>query len=79
MTHITFFWEEFASMAYKGQWVVLPYLVAKDIPGLRISPPGVKEEEDICPGWLGGYSFINNNTDTLSIYALSTMQYDQVL
>ena len=28
----------------KEQWLVLPYLVAKELPRLRIVPPGVKEE-----------------------------------
>ena len=37
-----FIHEEFASMVEKGQWTVLPYLVAKRLPGIRLSPPGVK-------------------------------------
>ena len=44
-------------MIEKGQWVVLPYLVAKGLPGLRLSPPGVKVERDRRPRWLGDYSF----------------------
>ena len=41
--------EEFASMVEKGQWVVLSYLVSKGLPGLRLSPPGVKVERDRRP------------------------------
>ena len=37
---------EFASMVAKGQWVVLPYPVAKRLPGLRLIPPRVKIERD---------------------------------
>ena len=37
--HTLFLREEFALMIEKGQWVVLPYLVAKGLPGLRLSPP----------------------------------------
>ena len=44
--HTLFLREEFASMVEKGQWVVLPYFVAKGMPGLRLSPPGVKVERD---------------------------------
>ena len=34
--------EEFASMVKKGQWVVLPYSLAKGLSGLRLSPSGMK-------------------------------------
>ena len=44
-------------MIEKGQWVVLPYSVAKGIPGLRLSPPGVKVERDQRPHWIGDYRF----------------------
>ena len=44
-------------MIEKWQWVVLPYLVAKGILGLRLSPPGVKGERDRKPRWLGDYNF----------------------
>ena len=55
--HTLFLREEFASMIEKGQWVVLPYSVAKGLPGLRLSPPGVKLERDRWPRWLINYSF----------------------
>ena len=70
---------EFASMVAQGQWVVLPYLVAKRLPGLRLSPPGVKIERDHRPHWLGDYSFNPINTETLPICDLSAMQYGQCL
>ena len=44
-------------MIEKGQWVVLPYLVAKGLPVLRLSPPGVKVKRDRRPRWLGDYNF----------------------
>ena len=40
--HAPFIRKEFASMVEKGQWTVLPYSVAKRLPGIRLSPPGVK-------------------------------------
>ena len=33
---------EFASVVAKGQWVVLPYSVAKRLPGLWLSPLALK-------------------------------------
>ena len=43
MTHVPFLREEFALKFGKGRWVVLPLSVAKDLPGLKLSPPVVKE------------------------------------
>ena len=39
-------------MFENGRWVVLPYSVAKEIPGLRLIPPGVNEDRDRRPWWL---------------------------
>ena len=43
MEHTPFIRKEFASMVGKGQWIVLPYSVTRNLPGLRLSPPGFKE------------------------------------
>ena len=56
--HTPFLREEFASMVENRQWVVLPYSVAKGLPGLRLSPPSVKVERDQIPCWLGDYSYL---------------------
>ena len=66
-------------MVAKGQWVVLPYLVAKRLPGLRLSPPGVKIERDRRPRWIGDYIFNPINSKTLLICDLSAMQYGRCL
>ena len=66
-------------MIEKGQWVVLPYSLAKGLQGLRLSPPGVKVERDRRPYWLGDYSFLKTNADTLPIACLSAMQYGRAL
>ena len=66
-------------MVAKGQWVVLPYPFTKRLPGLRLSPPGVKIERDRRPCWLGDYSFNPINAKTLPICDLSTMQYGRCL
>ena len=66
-------------MVEKGQWAVLPYSVARTLPGLRLSPPGVKEERDRRPRWLGDYSFFKTNADTLTGACTSAMQYGRTL
>ena len=48
-------------MVSKGQWVVFPYSVAKDLLGLRLILPVVNEDRDRQPQWLGYYSFSNIN------------------
>ena len=77
--HTPFLRKEFASRVEKCQWMVLPYLVAKRLPGLRLSPPGVKVERDRKPRWLGDYSYYKTNSETLPVACLSTMQYIHAL
>ena len=72
--HAPFLREEFASMVEKGQWVVIPYSVAKRLPRLRLSLPGVKVEQDRIPRWLGYYSYFKTNAETLPVSCLSSMQ-----
>ena len=74
LVYLPFLQEEFASMVKKGKWVVLPYSMAKEIPGLNLSPPGVKEERDRRPWWIGDNSFSNLNSKTLHIAAMSSMK-----
>ncbi|KAL3817789.1 hypothetical protein ACHAXA_005822 [Cyclostephanos tholiformis] len=33
--------DELVDMIHKGHWIVLPYSSVRDLPGLRVSPPGV--------------------------------------
>ena len=73
--HTLFLREEFASMIEKDQWVVLPYSVAKGLPGLRLIPPGVKVERYQRPCWLGECSYFKSNAETLPVACLSAMQY----
>ena len=62
--HAPFLREEFASMVEKGYWMMLPYSVAKRLPGFRLSPPGVKVERDRRPRWIGDYSYFKTNAKT---------------
>ena len=66
-------------MVEKGQWVVIPYLVAKRLPGLRLISPGVKVERDRRPLWIGDYSYFKTNAETLPVACLSAMKYGWAL
>ena len=59
--------------------MVLPYLVDKEILGMRLIPPRVKEERDRRPRWIGDYSFSNLGYETLPIAAISAMKYGWAL
>ena len=59
--------------------MVLPYSVAKGLPGLRLSPLGVKVERDRRPCWLGNYSYFKTNAETLPVACLYAMQYGRAL
>ena len=48
-------------MVKKGKWVVLAYLVAKELPRLSLILKGAKEDRDRRTYWLGSYNFININ------------------
>ena len=49
LEHLKFLHEEFQDMLLKSQWVVLPAADVVDLPGLRISPPGVVPQHDRRP------------------------------
>ena len=73
--HAPFLWGKFYSMVEKRKWSGIPYHVACHIPDLRLIPPGVKVERYWHPLFLGNYFFNTNNSNTLPLALLSTMQY----
>ena len=75
----TFLREEFAEMVRRGHWTVLPYRVAKTLPGLRLSPLGVVPQRDRRPRTIADYSFYGVNRDTLPIAPDEAMQYGRAL
>jgi hypothetical protein len=74
-THHEFLFEEFIDMIAKGQWVVLPLSAARKLTGLRTSPPGVIEQRDRRPRWIGDYSWYGVNFETQDIAATEAMQF----
>ena len=66
-------------MISKGQWLVLPYTAVKDLPGLRLSPPGVIPQRNRRPRWICDYSWWGVNADTLPLAAKESMQFGHAL
>ena len=70
---------EFADFVDKSQWIVLPLAVAKKIPGLRLSPPGVVPQRGRRPRLIADLSFYKVNDDTLQLAPPESMQFGRAL
>ena len=77
--HLDFLKEEFVDMISKGQWLVLPASAVMDLPGLRVSPPGVVPQRDRRPRWICDYSWWGVNDDTLPLAPMEAMQFGHAL
>ena len=77
--HTKFLREEFASMADKGQWFVLPYALVRDLPELRISPMGCVEQRDRRPRTIVDYTWSGVNDDTIKTAPPEAMQFGKAL
>ena len=77
--HLKFLQEEFVDMINKKQWVILPYHVAKDLPGLRLSPPGVVPQRERWPCWICDYSYYQINDETVDLFFKESMQFGHAL
>lgn len=77
--HINFLEEEFADMRSKGQWIVLRACDVKDLPGLRIAPPGVIEQDGRRPRTIVDFTFNGVNSETLPPAAMEAMQFGHAL
>ena len=79
MEHLEFLHKEFADMIAKSQWVVLPAEAVADLPGLRISPPGVVPQCYRRPRWICDYTWSRANQETLLLAPLEAMQFGHAL
>ena len=77
--YIDFLESEFSDMISKSQWVILPFDVAKSLPNLRLSPPGVIPQRDRRPRWICDYSFYGVNQETLPLVPTESMQFGRAL
>ncbi|KAL7530973.1 hypothetical protein ACHAXR_003778, partial [Thalassiosira sp. AJA248-18] len=73
--HIDFLNEEFINMIKKGQWVILPAVMAVELEGIHLSLPGVVPQCDHRPLWLWicDYTWSGSNQDTLPLAAMEAM------
>ena len=58
---------EFTDMINASQWVVLPYSIAKNLPNLHISPPGVIPQRDRRPRWICDYTWSGVGPSTIAL------------
>jgi hypothetical protein len=79
MEYIDFLHEEFIDMINKQQWIILPYSEAKELPGLRLSPPGVVPQRGRRPRWIVDYSWWKLNEETLPLAPKEAMQFGHAL
>ena len=79
MDYLEFIQEEFVSMISKDQWVVLPFELVENLPGLRLSPPGVVPQRDRRPRWICDYSYSDVNKETVELFADEAMQFGHAL
>ena len=63
----------------KGFWLLLPYRVIRNLPGLRIAPVGVVPQHSRRPRLICDYSFHGQNADTLPIAPMEAMQFGRAL
>ncbi len=77
--YVDFLNEEFVDMIKKGQWVILPASVALQLPGLRISPPGVVPQRDRRPRWICDYTWSLVNQETIRLAPHEAMQFGNCL
>ena len=52
-----------------------PLSGSQQLPGLRLSPPGVKVEHKCQPLWLGDYSFNKINSKMSPLTYVESMKY----
>ena len=63
----------------KGQWIVLPYDLVKDLKDLRISPIGVVPQHNRRPWTITDLSQYGTNAETVKLAPLELMQFGAAL
>ena len=66
-------------MIKKEQLIVLLFKVAKSLPGLRLSPPGIIPQRGEQPRWICNYSWSVINQATLPLSPTDSMQFSHAL
>ena len=63
----------------QGYWIVLPYLMVRYWPGLRVSPLGAETQRDCRPRLIVDYSFSQVNQETVLLSPHEAMQFGRAL
>jgi hypothetical protein len=79
LEHSAFLDEEMATMVSRGQWMVLPYSMVRDMPNLRVSPIGVVPQHERRPRTIVDYSYSRLNAETLLLGPSEAMQFGRAL
>jgi hypothetical protein len=77
--HLKFLQEEIIAFMQKGQWILLPYDLIKDLPNLRLSPLGVVPQRDCRPRVIIDYTLHGVNKDTIRLAPREAMQFGRAL
>lgn len=77
--HAPFLYDELSDMIDKGQWLVLPYNLAKTLPNLRLSPIGVVPQHERRPRTIVDYTFSGVNQTTVPLAFPESMQFGRAL
>ena len=59
--------------------MILLYDVAKDLPGLRLSLPGVVPQRERNPCWICSFSYYQINDETVELFLKESMQFGHAL
>ena len=77
--HSSFLDEEMATMVARGQWMVLPYSVVREMDRLRVAPIGVVPQHDRRPRTIVDYTFYRLNEETVLLGPSEAMQFGRTL
>jgi hypothetical protein len=77
--YLGFVEHEMCDFCYKGFWVILPYELARHIPGLCLSLLGVVPQRERCPCIIVDYTFSNVNGETKQLSPREVMQFGRAL
>jgi hypothetical protein len=77
--HSEFLDSEMATMVERGQWMVLPYSVVRDMDNLRIAPIGVVPQHDRRPRTIVDYTYYRLNAETVPLAPSESMQFGKTL
>jgi hypothetical protein len=77
--HKDFIREEMADFVESGFYAVLPYTHVRDLPGLRLSPLGIKEERDRRARLVVDHTWFGVNQNTVEYTTKEAMQFGGTL